>query len=134
MITYPTQSQSLLLRTCLDEPHKFPFELILSLEQTQAFIRLLSVLKGREGGSASECIQEVSFVFMKTPNNHITNNYFSCSLIHYIIISHLLLNGTFEPASNIVPDLSCLQFYMCTSGVFEAYNSRLNGTSEGLLS
>jgi hypothetical protein len=118
----------------IDEPHKFPFELILSPEQTQAFIRLLSVLKGGEGGGASECVQEVSFVFLKTPNEHITNDRFSCSLIRYIIISHLLLDGTFEPASNVVPDLSCLQFCMRASGVFEAYNSGLNGTSEGLLS
>lgn len=118
----------------IDKPQTFPFELLITEEQSESLIRLLSVLKGGEGGSVSDRIQEVSFVFLTTSNEHITNDRFSCSLIRYIILSHLLLDGTFEPASNIVPNLSCLQFCMRASGVLEAYNSGLNESSEGLLS
>lgn len=37
-------------------------------------------------GSTIEMVQQVSFLFVSISNSHITQNRFSCSLIHFIII------------------------------------------------
>ncbi|KAG1744247.1 hypothetical protein EDB19DRAFT_1827127 [Suillus lakei] len=48
-------------------------------------------------------------------------------------MSHLLLDGTFKPASTIIPNLSCMQYCMHAVGVIDGYNCVANGTSDGLL-
>ncbi|KAG2111477.1 hypothetical protein DEU56DRAFT_919982 [Suillus clintonianus] len=116
-----------------DAPDSCPFELLLTATQTTALQQLLAVLTGALRGPVTHHIQEVSFLFLSTPNEHITQDRFSCNLIRYMIMSHLLLDGTFEPASTIVPNLSCIQYSMRATGVFEGYNRVLNGTTDGLL-
>ncbi|KAG1859461.1 hypothetical protein C8R48DRAFT_673994 [Suillus tomentosus] len=51
----------------------------------------------------------------------------------YIVESHWLLDDTFEPASTIVPNLSCLQFYIRAMGAYEGYVHILNEELEGSL-
>lgn len=84
------------------------FEFLLSDAQVTSFTQLSAVLTGASQGSVMDCVQKVSFEFLSTPNEHITQDRFSCSLIRFIIIVHLLLDGTFDPASTIVPNLSGL--------------------------
>ncbi|KAG1717477.1 hypothetical protein EDB19DRAFT_1839907, partial [Suillus lakei] len=116
----------------LDHPDTFPLELHLSEHQTLSLHELLSTLRGGGSGSAVDKIQEVSFIFLATPNGHITQDRFSCSLIQYIIMSHLLLDGTFDPPSNVVPNLSCIQFCMRAAAVLQAYNHCIaSGESNG---
>ncbi|KAG0694309.1 hypothetical protein DFH29DRAFT_1006446 [Suillus ampliporus] len=119
----------------LDQPGSFPFELILTAEQTDSFMNLLCILKGDIHGSAVDAVQRVSFSYIATPNDHITQDRYSCSLIRFLIISHLQLDGTFELPSNIVPNLSCVQFCIRVSGALEGYYYvlRADDSTEGLL-
>jgi hypothetical protein len=116
-------------------PQSSPFEFILTNAQVSSLSQLSAVLTGASHGSVTECVQKVSFEFLSTPNEHIMQDRFSCSLIRFIIIVHLLLDGTFEPASTIVPNLSCLQFCICAAAAYEGYMRISNGDQldDGLL-
>ncbi|KAG2038742.1 hypothetical protein BDR03DRAFT_1009494 [Suillus americanus] len=119
----------------LEQPRTFPFKLTLTLEQTESFTQLSRLLKGEIRGSAVDAVQRVSFSYIATPNEHITQDRYSCSLIRFLIIYHLQLDGTFDLPSNIVPNLSCLQFCIRVTGALEGYNYILmdGDTTEGLL-
>ncbi|KAG1863906.1 hypothetical protein F4604DRAFT_1929027 [Suillus subluteus] len=119
----------------LDHPNVFPFELILTSEQTRSFTELLRLLKGEIRGSAVNAVQRVSFSYIATPNEHITQDRYSCSLMRFLVIYHLQLDGTFDLPSNIVPNISCLQFCMRATGALEGHNYVLmdDDTTEGLL-
>ncbi|KAG2136422.1 hypothetical protein DEU56DRAFT_756330 [Suillus clintonianus] len=132
----PGEQEPLLPDPAYSPPSSFPFQLLLTEAQTDSLQELLSLLKGLTRGRVSDLIQRVSFLFVATANDHITQDRFSCSLIRYLIVSHLLLDGTFELPSNIVPNLSCIQFCMRAVGVQEAYNHALDAdeAAEGLLS
>jgi hypothetical protein len=105
----------------LENPSNFPLQLVLSEAQIAVLGQLSEILKGDGEIPVSESIQRVSFLFVATANDHITNDRFSCSLMRFIVVTHLLLDGTFELPSNITPNLSCLQFCMRATCVKEAH-------------
>lgn len=98
-------------------PKPFPFDLLLNDDQAEFLKKPYPYCEVCRASQSKW--YKVSFLFVSISNGHITQDRFNYSLIH------LLLDGTFNVPSNLIPNLFYIQFYLCIYNIQKAYNISL---------